>query len=242
MQIMAPPQKLTTALRTVRLSVRTLAGQAPVAHVAYAGIPRVTRVINTRSSLKLAGLYGTSDLGGTPIRILGAGFRGQVSGAVRFSAVHEGVSDSTDYRYRAVGSSILDAFTSGTTPGLVHVQVCTVTGCSAPVKSDRLWLYAPGDPDATSVAPSSGPAAGGTATSIRGVNLGCVLYVFFGTRPAKSTSFGKGNLDCGATELTHATSPAGTAGTTVPLRLITLESYFVRDGRGVSRARFSYTR
>ena len=91
------------------------------------------------------------------------------------------------------------------------------------------------------MSPNSGPAGGGTHTSIRGVNLGCVIAVFFGARPARSTSFGAGNSDCGATELTHATSPAGTSGTTVPLRLITLESYFVRDGRGVSRARFTYT-
>jgi hypothetical protein len=241
MQIVTPPQRLTTTLRSIALSVRTLAGQSPVAQIAYAGIPRVTRVINPRSAITLSGLYGTSDLGGAPLRILGAGFSGQVSGAVRFSAVHQGESNGTDYRYQAQGSSVLDAFSVGQNPGLVNVKVCSVTGCSAPRASDRLWLYAPGDPDVTSVTPSSGPAAGGTHTSIRGVNLGCVMAVFFGVRPAKSISFGAGNEDCGATELTHATSPAGTAGSTVPLRLITLESYFVRNGRGVSRARFAYT-
>ena len=85
---------------------------------------------------------------------------------------------------------MLDAFTVGQNPGLVDVQVCSVTGCSSTAGADRLWLYAPGDPDVTSVTPGSGPAAGGTRTSIRGVNLGCVMAVFFGARPARSTSFG----------------------------------------------------
>ena len=157
MQIAAPVQKLTTTLQTIALSVRTLAGQSPVASVIYAGIPRVTRVINPRSAITLNGA----------VRHLGPGRHADPDPRRRLArpGLRSGPllgggprrSNGTDYRYQSHGSSELDADTVGQGAGLVDVRVCTVTACSTARNADRLWLYAPGDPAVTSVTPRSGP-------------------------------------------------------------------------------------
>lgn len=130
--------------------------------------------------------------------------------------------------------------TVGQNPALVDVQVCTVTACSGDSTDDLLYLYPPGNPDVTSVAPGSGPAAGGTKVTIGGDNLGCALEVYFGNVEAESIKPVKALLDCGSTATLHAVSPPGTAGADVPVTVGTIESYFTGSGRGTTTATFTY--
>ncbi|MGI8715574.1 MAG: protease pro-enzyme activation domain-containing protein [Solirubrobacteraceae bacterium] len=241
LQVTAPAHAPTVGPASVRFSVKTLAGQAPAVRAAYAGVPRVRQVVNPRNQRRLLGVSGASDAGGTSIRVLGEGFAGQLSGPLRFAVGHGGPA-ATEYRYRVRGSSQLQTTTVGQTPGIVDVRVCTVSGCSAAGPSDRLWLYPPGDPSVSSVTPRFGPAAGGTRTTIRGADLGCPLVVAFGRRPAKSTRSGPGAGSCGTAGLVSAVTPAGRAATTVPVAVVTVESFFTHSGLGTTRARFRYMR
>jgi hypothetical protein len=239
MQVKAPGQRATVDRTRVRLSVKTLAGRSPAAHAVYAGVPQVTGVASLASRVRLHGASGASDGGGTPIRITGRGFAGQLAGPLEFIAPR-GLSAGTDYTYRVTGPSALETTTVAQTPGRVDVLACTVTACSAPGRRARLWLYAPGEPSVTSVAPATGPATGGTHTRVDGTNLGCPLGVWFGGRPAPSFRHGTGGLDCGATEFLRAVSPRGAPGSRVPVSVQTLESYFTGHGRGATDARFGY--
>jgi len=64
--------------------------------------------------------------------------------------------------------------------------------------------------------------------------------VFFGTVEAETFAPAATGLDCGSTSLLQATSPAGTAGTSVPVTVTTAESYFTGSGRSASTANFTY--
>jgi len=239
MQIMAPPEPLTTGSVTVPFSVRTLGGQSAATTVSYAGIPRVTSVVNTRHHKKLNGIYGTADTGGTAIKIGGEGFTGQVS-VVEFTDTKSPFSVGTQYTFSVASDSSLSSHTVQQNPALVAVQLCTVTGCSRVRKADKLYLYPPGNPHVTSVSPSSGRAAGGTKVTIDGNNLGCAIGVFFGKAKARSFTQTQAVLDCGSTVTLTATSPKGNAHARVPVTVETIESYFANAGHGTSSAKFTY--
>jgi hypothetical protein len=240
-QIVAPAQAPTVNLFTVPVSVRTLAGQSAPATATYAGIPTITSVTNPQSAKRLDGVSGASDLGGTPITVHGHGFADQLTGPIQFTDTRDGPSSGTQYTYQVVSAGKVTSSTPQINPGLDDVQLCTVSGCSAAVPADELWLYQPGDPQVSTVTPASGPAAGGTATHIGGANLGCPLQVYFGNTVAESFSAAQADSDCGATTVVHAVSPAGPAGSQVPVRVKTVESYFTGSGRGTTTADFSYT-
>ncbi|HTU32145.1 MAG TPA: IPT/TIG domain-containing protein [Solirubrobacteraceae bacterium] len=240
-QIVAPAQAKTVTPFTVPVSVRTLAGQSAPATVTYAGIPKVTSVTNPQNAKRLDGVPGASDLGGTPITIRGQGFADQLTGPIQFTDTGDGPSSGTQYTYQVVSGGQVTTTTPQINPGLDDVQLCTVSGCSKARGADELWLYQPGDPQVSAVNPASGPAAGGTSTRIDGTNLGCPLQVYFGSTVAASFSAVQADSDCGATVEVKATSPAGSAGTEVPVRVRTVESYFTGSGRGTTTAEFSYT-
>jgi hypothetical protein len=241
MQIRAPAQPLTVNRTAVGLSVKTLAGQSPAAPAAYAGVPRVTGVISLRSRRRLRGVSGAPDSGGTPIRVSGRGFAGQLTGPLELIVPH-GVSLGTEYEYRVSGGDTIATTTVAQTPGRVDVLACTVSGCSSQTRRDRLWLYAPGSPSVTSVTPAAGPASGGTRTVIGGMNLGCPLGVWFGRRAALAWHSGKGAYDCGATVDVRASSAPGTPGSRVEVSVATVQSYFTGHGRGLTSALFRYLR
>jgi hypothetical protein len=240
-QIVAPAQASTVNPFTIPLSVHTLAGQSTPATATYAGIPTVSSVTNPQNATQLAGVSGASDSGGTPIQIDGKGFADQLTGPIELTDSAGGPSAGTVYDYRVVSDGQVDSSTPEINPGLDDVQLCTVSGCSATSAADELWLYPPGAPQVTSVSPSSGPAAGATATRVGGANLGCPLGVYFANAVATSFSAVQSDLDCGATTQVRATSPAGSAGTTVPVTVQTVESYFTGGGRGTTSAGFTYT-
>ena len=239
LQITAPPQPLTTDPVTVPFSVRTLGGQSAATTVSYAGIPQVTGVVNTQHHKTLNGTYGAPDTGGTAIKISGKGFAGQL-GVVEFTDTKSPFSTGTQYTFNVASDGSLSTRTVQQNPALVNVQLCTVTGCSHPVKADELYLYPPGNPHVTSVSPSSGRVAGGTKVTIDGNNLGCAIGVFFGKVKARSFTQTPALLDCGSTITLTATSPKGKAGAKVPVTVETIESYFANAGHGTSRAKFTY--
>jgi Pro-kumamolisin, activation domain/Subtilase family/IPT/TIG domain len=238
-QIKAPEQSRTVDRTHVPVSVKTLAGQSPAARAIYAGVPHVTGVASLASRVRLHGLSGAPDIGGTPIRITGQGLGGQLAGPLEFIAP-QGLSAGTEYAYRVSGDAAVKTTTVAQTPGRVDVLACTVSGCSTSTSADRLWLYAPGGPSVTSVTPASGPPTGSTHITVGGANLGCPLGVWFGRRAALTFRSGMGALDCGATQFLTATSPPGTPGSGVPVSVQTVESYFTGRGRGTTIARFSY--
>jgi len=240
MQIVAPSKALTVGTRSVAFSVKTLAGQSTPMTVTYAGVPKVTAVVNTVDSTVLDGTYGVPDTGGTPIQISGRGFAGQLVAPIEFTDSESPFSVGTQYTFTVSSDTSLSTETVGQNPALVDVQVCTVTACSLNPKTDLLYLYPPGNPDVTSVSPSAGPAAGGTKVTIGGDNLGCALEVYFGNVKAESIKPVKALLDCGSTTTLHAISPPGTAGADVPVTVGTIESYFTGSGRGTTTASFTY--
>jgi Pro-kumamolisin, activation domain/IPT/TIG domain len=240
MQIAAPAQARTVDPSAIPFSVKTLAGQSAPASVTYAGVPEVTRVVNTVNSKKLDGTYGVPDTGGTLIRISGRGFAGQLIPPIEFTDTKTPFSVGTQYTFTVHGSTSVSTQTVAQNPAIIDVRLCTVTACSRNRPGDLLYIYPPGNPRVTSVSPASGPAAGGTRVTIGGQNLGCALEVFFGNVKAESVTPVPTYLDCGSTTTLHATSPPGTKGQKVPVTVATIESYFTGSGRGTTTAGFTY--
>ena len=240
MQITAPRQALTVGQLSVPFSVKTPAGQSAPATVTYAGVPKVTAVVNTINSTQLDGTYGAPDTGRTPIGVSGRGFAGQLIPPIEFTDTKSPFSIGTQYTFTVKSNASVSTQTVAQNPAIVDVRLCTVTACSLGRPADLLYLYPPGNPRVTSVSPASGPAAGGTKVTIGGGNLGCPLEVFFGNVKAESVTPGKALLDCGSTTTLHATSPPGTRGSKVAVTVGTIESYFTGSGRGTTTASFTY--
>ena len=238
-QLVAPAGPITRSVVTVPFSIRSLAGQSAAATVSYAGIPRVSDVVNPHNRKTLNGSYGAPDTGGTPIAVTGKGFAGQLTN-VEFEGAASPIFISTQYSVSVASGTSLSTQTVAQNPGLVYLRACTVSGCSREVTGDELYLYAPGNPAVTSVSPRSGSTAGGTKVTIRGNNLGCAIGVFFGKVRARSFRQTPAFLACGSTTTLTAASPSGKAGAKVAVRVQTIESYFAGAGHGTSKATFTY--
>jgi pro-kumamolisin-like protein/IPT/TIG domain-containing protein len=239
MQVIAPGEALTTDRVRLPFSVKSLAGQSGSLPVSYAGLPKVTSVDVARGR-KLDGIGGAADTGGTPIKISGRGFSGQLIAPVEFTDSRSPFSLGTQYSLTVASDTAVATQTVGQNPALVDVQLCTATGCSKTSKADRLYLYPPGIARVGSVTPASGPAAGGTKVTISGGNLGCPLAVFFGKVKAKSVTPVQALLDCASTTAVRAVSPKGKAGSKVPVSVETFEGFFTGGGHGTTSAKFTY--
>jgi hypothetical protein len=245
LQIAAPALAESAQTATVKptslpFSVRTLAGESEQTPVQYAGVPTVSNVESIASSIRLKGMSGALDTGGTPIMITGKGMLGQVTD-VRFEDSLSPPSEGTNYTYDASSSTRLTTQTVSQNPALANVEVCTVTGCSSTSHADLVFLYPPGQPDVESLAPHSGSAAGGTNVVADGENLGCPLAVAFGGNSAASFSPAQALLACGATSALEVLSPPGEAGSKVPVTVTTAESYFTDSEDAPTKALFTYT-
>ncbi|HUD15867.1 MAG TPA: IPT/TIG domain-containing protein, partial [Acidimicrobiales bacterium] len=237
-QFLAPaliPPGGTPSVQPVALpfSVKSIAGQSNALNLTYAGVPTVTGVSST------TGVGGGPDTGGTPITITGAGFEQSV-GPIVFADDATPFSVGTQYAYTVNSDTSISTQTVEQNPAAVDVEVCTVTGCSYNPPADIFLLYPPGNPKVTSISPKSGPAAGGTAVTIRGQNLGCVTAVFFGSVAAATFSNAQALLDCGSTSVVDVTAPPGVAGTKVKVTVTTVESDLTGSGPSTSSASFSY--
>jgi Pro-kumamolisin, activation domain/IPT/TIG domain len=238
-ELVESAQSATVATKSVPFIVRTLAGETAPTPVKYAGVPRVTHVENTASKVRLEGISGAPDTGGTPILITGKGMQGQAT-LVRFDDTASAPSEGTNYTVSATNGKKLTTETVSQNPALANVQVCTVTGCSTTSGADLLYLYPPGRPEVESLKPSSGSAAGGTKVVVHGQNLGCPLAVAFGAAEVESFNAVETLLACGSTTTLDAVSPAGTEGSKVPVTVTTLESYFTGTTDTPSKALFTY--
>jgi hypothetical protein len=242
-QIFAPGIAETTDTTTLPVNIQTLADltASNQASVTYAGAPSVGSVVATAGPT--AGQPAGPDTGGTPIDLTGAGFQDQ-SLVVLYSDAFSPFSFGTQYNFAVSDDADLSTTTVAQNPALVDVQVCTVTDCSVPTSlnhdpSDEFFLYPPGAPKVDSITPTSGISTGGTQVTITGENLGCVTGVFFGSTPAVTFSNAQALLDCGSTNTVTVTAPPGTAGTTVPVTVTTVESDFSGD-TPTTNASFTY--
>ncbi|HTZ93215.1 MAG TPA: protease pro-enzyme activation domain-containing protein [Streptosporangiaceae bacterium] len=235
-QVFAPgTAELTTEPTSLPVRMYTVAGVSGKKLVIFAGTPDVSSVLTAVGKLP-----GSADTGGTRVTIKGAGFD-QAFGPIVYSDLVSPFSAGTQYRYTINGDGRISTRTVQQNPALVEVWVCSVTGCSSNYADpgDVYILYPPGKPVVRRLRADSGPAAGGNEVHIFGSNLGCVTGVFFGTTPAATFTNAQALLDCGSTHEVTVTAPAGTAGTTVPVTVTTVESELT--GAGPSRTTASYT-
>jgi Pro-kumamolisin, activation domain/IPT/TIG domain/HYDIN/CFA65/VesB-like, Ig-like domain len=238
--IVAPAIALGIGTDKVPVSVSTLAGQSNQVDANYAGVPEVTGVETT------TGKTVAPASGGTPITITGQGFSDAIAPLMFIDSVPPPAgmppaSIGTQYTFTSSNGLTISTETVEQNPAMVDTEVCSVTACSSPSSADQLTLYPPGNPSVTSVSPSSGPGVGGTAVVINGQNLGCVTGVFFGGVAASQFANAPGPLDCGSTTEVDATAPAGTVGTTVPVKVTTTEGDDTGIGESPSTASFTYT-
>jgi hypothetical protein len=232
--IAASPAQATIQPVSLPVSVTSIAGSSTgSAVVTYAGIPQVTGVVNDSNATTVGGMYGAPDTGGTPITLSGSGFN-QAIGPIEFSDYDTPYSIGTQYTYTVASDTSISTQTVAQNPAIADVEVCSVTGCSLNPPADFLALYPIGNPVVDSISPNSGSPAGGTPVTISGENLGCITGVFFGATPAASYTNLQAILDCGQTYQAQVTSPAGSAGSTVPVTVTTLESLYT--GYGASAA------
>jgi hypothetical protein len=252
--LLAPGSAPTLEPSALPVGYVSLAGKTPLdQNILYAGVPNVSSVVNTANPRTVDGVYGAPDTGGAPLDIQGQGFL-QTVGPVIFEDNLTGAafgipgfSTGTQYNYSLNSDTDITAGSLQQNPALVDVELCSETGCSAPSSqasppssADELLIYPPGGPVVTAVSPSSGPPGGGTAVTISGDNLGCVVSVTFGSVPAPSFANQQALLYCGTTGLVDATSPAGTPASTVPVTVETAESVLAPSAP-VSQATFTYT-
>ncbi len=239
-QIAAPPfETPTTSTATVPVTVHTLAGQSAAVDATYAGIPTVDGA--TATAGPTAGQPGGPSTGGTPIDVTGEGFADQVL-AIAFVDALGPFTLGTQYNVTANSDTDLTSTTVPQNPGVVDVEVCTVTACSfpSPTLADAFLLYPPGDPKIDSITPAKGPASGGTRVVITGENLGCVTGVYFGQIAATKVSNGKALLDCGSTTQVAVAAPPGKQGKSVKVTLTTVESDLTSFGATTDVVRFTY--
>ncbi|MGH9305088.1 MAG: fibronectin type III domain-containing protein, partial [Acidimicrobiales bacterium] len=211
------------------VTIVSLAGQSSPANVAYAGVPKVTSLINTANPRTFEGVSGAPATGGAPLVATGAGFN-QAIGPVLFSDVVLPPLVDSQYTYTVESDTSLSTQSVSQNPGIDEAQVCSVSGCSAKSPGDLLVVYPLGTPKVNASAPSAGPAHGGTLVTVTGENLGCAARVSFGN--VSATVFGNAPqiLVCGSSNVLEVSAPPGRAGTTVPITVTTAESIYTGTG------------
>ncbi|MFI1097008.1 IPT/TIG domain-containing protein [Streptomyces sp. NPDC020917] len=168
---------------TVNVTVRTPSGLSNTVTYTYAPAPTLSSIA--------PGQGPTS--GGTTVVLTGTGLTGA-------TAVTFGSTPATSF---TVNSATQITATTPAGNGAVPVTATTVGGTSGAVFFSYLTA-----PSLLSVAPSQGPASGGTTVVLTGTGLTGTTSVTFGSTPATSFTVNS------ATQIT-AVSPAGTG--TVPV-------------------------
>jgi hypothetical protein len=236
MQFLAP-EELGPTFRTsvqplrVPFAVASIAGLSNQVAMTYAGIPSVTAAVDPTT-----GRNGAADTGGTSVLLRGSGFD-QATGPLDFSGPSGSGSQGS---YDIESDTTIGTQTLPLGPGAYDVEVCTVTGCSYHPPGDLLYLYPPGNPEVDAASPAEGPAGGGTEVTISGENLGCVTAVYFGNQGAEVVPKATAILDCSSPGSVSVTAPPGAAGSVVRIRVLTVESEYVRPGHEPTTATFTY--
>lgn len=252
-ELALPAEAATTSYLTLPVTAQTegspnnedLAGRAPSnsVPVTYAPTPVVSsiEVLSNGSASKYDAGPST---GGTELVISGTGL--QATSSVQFTdvgpAAAYGSSTTTAFTLTKVTTTSVTLATPGDQPGIDQVSACDVSGCSAPLASGDTFTYYPlGTPQVNSVSPAEGTA--GTTVTINGANLGFIEAVYFGNYPAATFANVPTLLDCGSTTQVTAIAPPESAGSTVEIRVVTLESEITGTGESVPnpKATFTYT-
>lgn len=139
--------------------------------------------------------------GGTAVIITGSNFSGS-------TAVTFGATPATSFTVNS--STQIVATSPAQAAGVVDVVVTNPDGSSSTSAASQYTYVAP--PAVTAIAPTSGPASGGTTVVLTGVNFANATAVTFGGAAATSVTVNS------ATQVT-ATAPAGTG--TVDIRITT---------------------
>ncbi|MGD1011252.1 MAG: protease pro-enzyme activation domain-containing protein [Acidimicrobiales bacterium] len=230
---------------TLPVSFTSMAGTSNESNIVYAGVPEVTSVVNT-----VTGLSGVPDSVactspppasgcGTPITISGVGLL-QTVGPIEFADNVTGYSLGTQYHFTLGSDTSLATDSVQQNPGLMDVEVCTVSGCSYNPPMDELYVYPPGNPTLENVEPAAGPAHGGNQVTLNGSNLGCVIAVYFGDVQAYSATNSEALLTCGTTNQVVAQVPPGPAGKKVKITVQTVESIFSPTGKTSNSVEYTY--
>jgi len=153
-----------------------------------------------------------SGAAGTQVFITGTGLSGANSALF-------GTQCSFVSMFSGGGDTLLAAFAPAGPSGTVDVTVTSPDGTSAINVNDRFTYTAAAPPVVTYVAPASGPSGGGTEVFITGSGLSGVTGVSFGSAQATQSGFGGfGAID---DNLIEVTSPAGSVGPPVDIRVTT---------------------
>jgi hypothetical protein len=253
-QVALPAEPATTSYLTLPVTAQTegspnnedLAGRAPSNSlpVTYAPTPVVSSIEVLRSGSVSKYDAGPST-GGTELVINGMGL--QATSSVQFTDVGPtgatyGFSTKTAFTLTKVTATSVTLTTPGDQPGIDQVSACGVSGCSAPLASGDTYTYYPlGTPQVNSVSPAKGDA--GTKVTIDGANLGFIEAVYFGKVKATTFANAPALLDCGSTTQVTAVAPPQSAGSTVDIRVVTLESQATGTGQSAPnpKATFTYT-
>ncbi len=259
LQFKAPAVAPSVNAQTVPIYADTLGDGSNVSssqsgNVVYAGIPVVKSVAVDATSKNpkgtvVDGLPVAPDQGGdaanTALTVTGSGFS-DADGPLLFTDIDSPFSESTSYGETANSNTQITGTTPNSNPAVDDTQVCTVSGCSAASSqskstADEVLFYPPGKPVISKLSVSKGPAAGGQSVTITGENLGCTTGVMFGTKAALSITPTPALLDCGATGSVTAVAPPGTKGSSVTVKLTTVESQATGGSAAVSPTKFTYT-
>ena len=154
---------------------------------------------------------------------------------------YTGFSLGTQYNFAVKDNKTIATESVAQNPGVVDVEVCSVTGCSYDPNGDQLFVYPPGNPKIDSITPATGAAHGGNVIVLHGSNLGCIVAVAFGKVVTLTTTNTKALLTCGSTDQVEVVAPPGVAGTTVGVRVATVESFFTEKGNASNSLAYSYT-
>jgi len=236
----------TTEPFALAVSFTSIAGTSNTRDIIYAGIPKLSRVVNS-----LTGYNGVPDSVacpspspsagcGAPLKITGVGLL-QTVGPIVFADGESGGSLGIQYNFAVKSAKTIVTESVAQNPGVMDVLVCTVTGCSYDPAIDVLYIYPPGNPTVTTMVPATGAAQGGNEVVLRGANLGCVVAVAFGKVVTFQATNLQAALTCGTTNQLVVIAPPGQAGTTVPVRVVTLESLFDPQGKASNSAAYTYT-
>jgi hypothetical protein len=226
-----PPLTASTSRMTLPVTVETaaslnhndLTGSPPSnsGTVTFAATPEVSSIQVLGPDGKPAAFPAGPTTGGTKIVINGAGL--EDANQVGFADTVGPAGSTYTFSFSQVSPSQISLLTPQDNPSIDQVFACSISGCSTPrPKNDTFTYYPVGNPQVTAVNPATGAA--GTNVTIDGQNLGFIKAVYFGKVKATTFANAPGPLDSGSTTEVTATAPPGTAGATVAIRVITLES------------------
>jgi hypothetical protein len=251
MELVAPALPKSDKLPTIEpvavpFGFISMAGNSNESRIVYAGVPRLTSVVDTKTggngvpdSVTCTSPSPKSGCG-APLRLSGVGLL-QAVGPLGFVDDITGFSLGTQYNFRVKNDGTLMTQSVAQNPGVIDVEVCTVTGCSFDPNTDLLFVYPPGNPRIDTISPPSGAAHGGNVVVLNGANLGCIVAVAFGGVVTFTTSNTKALLACGTTNQVIVAAPPGMAGTKVPVEVATVESFFDPAGRASNPIAYTYT-